>query len=197
MTRAEGPARQERAPTFNLDPDRPLTRQERRFVQVYVETSNPHQARQAAGFRRVSARNLLGRPAVQKALAEARRAAAQETLPGSIIAHLRELAVLRELKAIGFADITDFAIDPVSGKVYSLSGDPDATRAVMHFERKVRRKVVGADETGNPMVKVEEVVTIKLWDKNEALALLAKSVGLPDAPAPSRTYVRFEQACGG
>jgi hypothetical protein len=192
MTSADGPARQEGAPVFNLDPDRPLTRQERAFVQAYAETSNPHQARHAAGFRRVSVRDLLDRPAVQKALAEARRAAAQETLPGGTIRALREVAVMRELQAMAFSNITDYAIDPESGKVYSLAGDPDATRAIMHFERRVRRKVVGADETGKPTVQVTEDVVIRLWDKVEALGLLAKIVGLPDAPAPPRTYVRFE-----
>jgi hypothetical protein len=192
MTRAEGPARQERALAFNLDPDRPLTRQERRFVQAYVETSSPHRARRAAGFRRVSVRDLLDRPAVQKALAEARQAAMQQVLPGGTVRALREMALLRELKAIGFADITDFDIDPVSGKVYSRSGDPDATRAIMQVRRKVRRKVVGAGEEGTPTVQVTEDVVIKLWDKVEALGLLAKIVGLPDAPAPVRAYIRFE-----
>ena len=131
--------------------------------------------RWAARCRRV--RYLLNRPVVQKGISEAQQGMLQELMPGSIDALLREVAVLRELKAIAFSDITDLAIDPATGKVYSRSGDPNATRAVMRVKRTRQKRVV-TDEEGEPTVEAAEEVTVTLWDKVEALGLLMKHLGL-------------------
>jgi hypothetical protein len=74
--------------------------------------------------------------------------------------------------------------------VASKYGDPAATRAVSRCRKKTSRKVIGADEQGNPLFEVTEEVDIQLWSKVDALRLLAKVMGLdkrraqPPPPLP-------------
>jgi hypothetical protein len=188
MTLGEGMGSQERG-VFWLDPDRPLTRQERVFVRALAQTNNAYRARKEANFKRVSVHDLLGRPAVKKALAEAQQAM-METLP------INPYDVLRELAIIAFSDITDFEVLP-DGTVRSRCGDPAATRAIMDVKHKMRRKAIPSEEGKPPISETKVETTIKLWSKDEALGLLMKHLGLTDPRtlrAPPRTYVRCEQA---
>ena len=56
--------------------------------------------------------------------------------------------------------------------------------------KKATRKVIGADGQGNPLVEVTEEVDIRLWNKVDALRLLAKVMGMykrraqPPPPLP-------------
>jgi hypothetical protein len=103
--------------------------------------------------------------------------------------------LLIELAVIARADVEDYAIDPDTGRVASKYGDPAATRAVSRCRKKTSRKVIGADGQGNPLFEVTEEVDIRLWNKVDALRLLAKVMGLHKRraqPPPSLPRLGFD-----
>jgi hypothetical protein len=108
---------------------------------------------------------------------------------------LNPAALLIELAVIARADVEDYVIDPGTGRVASKYGDPAATRAVSRCRKKTSRKVVGADGQGNPLFEVTEEVDIRLWNKVDALRLLAKVMGLYQRrtqPPPSLPRLGFD-----
>ena len=121
------------------------------------------------------------------------RAGASEALAAEL--GLNPADLLIELAVIARADIEDYVIDPDTGRVASKYGDPAATRAVSRCRKKTSRKVIGADGQGNPLFEVTEEVDIRLWNKVDALRLLAKVMGLYQRrtqPPPSLPRLGFD-----
>ena len=57
--------------------------------------------------------------------------------------------------------------------------------------------MAGADKQGNPLFEVTEEVDIRLWNKVDALRLLAKVMGLykpRTQPSPSLPRLGFDEA---
>ena len=151
-----------------------LTEREQRFVSAYLESGDPAQAALAAGFSAKRApkagEKLLAAPAVQAALRRAWR-----TRPR--VYSITEQAILRELSAIAFSDFTDFVRIEDGQAVITDSRSLDYSR---------RAAIASIKDSGKG-------VEIKLHDKQKALELLAKYLGLFDrAESPEDRAIRVE-----
>ena len=156
--------------------NRPLTEREQRFVAAYLESGDPERAAREAGFSAKRAQRagekLLQTPAVQAALRRAWR-----TRPRAYA--ITEQAILRELSAIAFSDFTDF--------VRVEDGQVQITES-RSLDYSRRAAIASIKDTGKG-------VEIKLHDKQKALELLAKYLGLFErADNPEDRAVRVELA---
>ena len=153
--------------------DQPTQRQ-RRFVSAYLESGDPEQAALAAGFSAKRAQKagekLLTAPAVQTALRQAWRSRPRAYA-------ITEQAILRELSAVAFSDFTDFVRVEDGQVLITDSRNLDYSR---------RAAIAGIKDTGKG-------VEIKLHDKQKALELLVKYLGLFDrTDSPGEHAIRVE-----
>lgn len=151
-----------------------LTVREQRFVSAYLESGDPEQAARTAGFSpgraQKAGEKLLTAPAVQAALRQAWRSRPRAYA-------VTEQAILRELSAIAFSDFTDF-VRVEDGRV--------AITDSRNLDYSRRAAIAGIKDTGKG-------VEIKLHDKQKALELLAKYLGLFDrADSPEEHAIRVE-----
>lgn len=144
------------------------------FVAEYLLDLNAAAAYRRAGYKprtdkaaRNAASRLLATPAVAHAVEAAKAARARRTL-------LAGDEVLRELTAVAFSDIGQ--IINFTGPSLALrppSTIPESARQAI-ASMKVRRYVEGHGDDAQTV----EVTEFKLWDKNRALELLGKHLGL-------------------
>lgn len=169
----------------------PLTPKQRRFIQEYVVDWNATQAAVRAGYSEASANRegsrLLSNVDIQRAVQRAMRALADR-------AEIRGEAVLRELAAVAFSQIDDYAADE-QGRVRLRRGvQRSALRAVASV--KVRKKVRRVKGTSDPELEDVDVQTeIRLWPKVEALKQLAEYTGVlerEDATAHEPLHLEIE-----
>lgn len=138
---------------------RELNEMQERFVQEYLVDHNATAAAKRAGYSQKTAystgNRLLKNVEVQKRIKEAEK----ELLAGTKVT---QSEVLGELKAIGFANATDY-VEVRDG--YVIVKDTDALTPAQ------KAAVVGIKQT-------KYGVEIKLADKGKALELLAKHLGI-------------------
>ena len=152
-----------------------LTARERKFVQAYLETGDAEQAALQAGLSperaKAAGERLLEKPAVKEALRLAWRSRPR----------LRQVTaqdVLGELSAVAFSDFTQFVRVEDGSVLVTDSRDLDYCQ---------RAAIAGIKDTGKG-------VEVKLHDKQKALELLAKYLGLFDRPEDRDTAIRVELA---
>ena len=136
-----------------------LSPREGRFVEAFLDSGDAEQAAAAAGYApRLAAaagRRLLEKPAVSRALEQAYRHRPR-------LRPVTEQDILGELCAIAFSDFTRF-VRVEDGQVRVTD-----TRDLDYSQRAA---IAGIKDTGKG-------VEIKLHDKQKALELLAKYLGL-------------------
>ncbi len=136
-----------------------LSARERRFTEAFLETGDPAVAAAEAGCgsgrAAAAGEKLLSRPAVQAALGRA-----WKTRPR--VRPVTRDAIIQELAAIAFSDFTDFVRVEDGQVLITESRNLDYSR---------RAAIAGIKDTGKG-------VEIKLHDKQKALELLAKYLGL-------------------
>ena len=136
-----------------------LSEREARFVTAYLNTGDPVAAALEAGYCPARAeraeQTLLGKPAVRQAVDRALR-----TRPRTYA--VTEQTVLRELSAIAFSDFTDY-VQVEDGTVRITD-----SRSLDYSHRAA---IAAVKEAGKG-------VEIKLHDKQKALELLVKYLGL-------------------
>jgi len=144
----------------------PLTPRERRFAEEYVVDLVAARAAARAGYSRRTARSisseLLQKPHVAEAIAQL---IAERTERTRVTAD----RVVQELAVVAFSDMRDFSAND-SGQMRLAAGAPShAARAVAAIKRRRRSDADGI---------IEATVEFRLWNKLEALRLLAPHVGL-------------------
>jgi len=142
-----------------------LKPKEQAFVRYFVGGCSGAEAVRRAGWKHKNpkfyAYYLLKKPAVALAVEEEKEAAAATI-------QVETFQILEEIKRIAHADETDFDID-AKGRLYCVSGDPLATRAVQTFKRTERHLPGG-------VVKVEYSIT--MHSKIKALDMLGRLKGM-------------------
>ena len=138
-----------------------LTPRQQRFAEAYAAAGDPEAAARAAGYgpkhAAAAGRKLLQNPAVETAIRKLWRT-------GPKPYPLSEQTVIGELCAIAFSDYTDY-VRVEDGEVrVTDSSSLDYSR---------RAAIAGIKDTGKG-------IEIKLHDKQKALELLAKYLGLWD-----------------
>ena len=136
-----------------------LTKREARFAEAYLNTGQAEAAALAAGYSpsraKTAGEKLLERPAVKQVISRA-----LQTRPRSF--EVTEQTVLRELAAIAFSDFTDY-VQVEDGTVRITD-----SRSLDYSHRAA---IAAVKEAGKG-------VEIKLHDKQKALELLVKYLGL-------------------
>ena len=136
-----------------------LTGRERRFLEAWLDSGDPEQAAQAAGYSperaKAAGARLLERPAVQRELRLRLRDRPR-------LRPVRQQDILAELCAIAFSDFTEYVRVEDGAVLVTDSRDLDYSQ---------RAAIAGIKDTGKG-------VEIKLHDKQKALELLAKYLGL-------------------
>ena len=162
--------------------DEPLTPAEERFVELYLVSLRAAQAyREAfpatsAAASYANASRLMRKPKVRAAIRAARRAQARRTA-------VRADAVLRELARVAFADILDVYNARTERLRHPRHVPFDARKAIASMKvLRTRRDVTRNGKTITTIT--EEVIAIRLWDKLEALAKLARHLGLDTEVPP-------------
>lgn len=149
-----------------------LTERERRFVEAYMgqAVGNGTEASRLAGYAgtqkvlQVQASRLLSKAIVKAEIAKRQLVRARE-------ADIDAARVLREMARIGLSDPRSvFSADSASLLLPHEWAD-DTARAIASIEVVVR-------PTGDKEQPVEHLHKIKFWDKNAALANLAKHLGM-------------------
>lgn len=166
-----------------------LTARQQRFVEEYLVDNNATQAAIRAGYSEKTAKQIGSRILTNVDIAaeiQARRAVVSEKL------EITQERVLQELAAIGFADVSDYVtvtteqargIDPITGEMALLPIDQrQYVRVIdtMALSKQKRAALAGIKQGSNG-------IEIKLHDKQRALELLGKYLGLFDnreAPPP-------------
>lgn len=143
-----------------------LTPNELQFIQEYLVDLNGRAAAVRAGFSERSAHvassRMLNDVRIAWRIQEAIEARAGRT-------QLTADMVIRELMTIGLSDISNYVIDDNGHVDIHPDAPSEATRAIKAIDRTVRY-----DQDGNEIIETK----ITLWDKNSALNLLAKHLGL-------------------
>lgn len=166
-----------------MDPDRPLDDDERRFVDEYMvdrkRTRAYLRAFPTCGDYRTAVRfsgYLLARPAVRTEISRA--VAAQRERTG-----IRADRVLQEITNIAFSDIWDL-FDPDTGRLRHVRQIPlEARRAVSSITIARERRTVRTDGTSRTTT-TEQIVTVRFWDKLAALGKLTEYLGLKTSIPP-------------
>ncbi len=142
-----------------------LTKREARFVEAYLDTGEAEAGALAAGYcpsrAKTAGEKLLERPAVRQAISRA-----LQTRPMG--REITEQTVLRELSAIAFSDFTDY-VQVEDGAVRITD-----SRTLDYGHRAA---IAAVKEAGKG-------VEIKLHDKQKALELLVKYLGLFEEKEP-------------
>ena len=153
-----------------------LTGRERRFLEAWLDSGDPEAAALAAGYSpkraKAAGARLLERPAVQRELRLRQRERPR----------LRPVSaqdILGELCAIAFSDFTQYVRVEDGAVLVTDSRELDYSQ---------RAAIAGIKDTGKG-------VEIKLHDKQKALELLAKYLGLFDRPEADGDTLRVE-LCG-
>lgn len=146
-----------------------MTPKQQRFVEEYRLDMNATQAAIRAGYSEKTAQEQGSRLLSNVMIATAIKEAEEQHLT---LLGVRNLTILSELATIGYSDIRHYRIDD-DGYVQLQETAPDyAMRAVSGFKRKVFIRTVGEEE--HRTVETD----IRLWNKNNAIELLAKHRGL-------------------
>lgn len=150
------------------------------FVREYLVDLNATQAATRAGYSPKTAyeqgSRLLKDAEIAAAVQEAYAARARRT-------QIDADKVVTELARIAFSDVWNYEIDENGKLVLAEDAPEDATRAVAAVKEKTR---FIPQDGGEPIT--ERTVEFKLWDKNTALANLAKHLGMFDTVP--QTWVR-------
>lgn len=146
-----------------------LSAKQQRFAEEYCIDFNGTQAAIRAGYARRSAqvagsRQLLNDMVTEKIWQR------MEVL--SQVAGVRAKRILQEIGYIAFADIRE--LFDKAGSPLPLQDVAEKTRRAVASFRVTERAV--KDSKGNDVV--ERVFTVRMWDKNRALDMLAKHLGL-------------------
>lgn len=152
----------------------PLDDRQRAFVLTYPEDFQPGKAAERAGYgngnpesARVMGTRLMANPAVVSAILV-------ELETRSDRANIEAGALLEELAAVAFSNLTHYQIDDY-GNVVLAPGAPDtAIRAVSRIKKKIRHSY---DKEGNLEATTYET-ELYLWNKVEALNLAMKHRGM-------------------
>lgn len=151
-------------------PSPQLSPRQDRFVGEYLIDLNATKAVVRAGYSErtagIYASRLLRTPSVAAAIAERKAARSEKT-------GVEAARVIEEMAAVAFSDIGD--IIDFSGPTPRLRKPEDvperARRALSSVKVKRQREGSGEDAVD------VEIIEFKLWDKNAALAQLAKHTG--------------------
>lgn len=142
-----------------------LTEMQGNFVlAVLRDPTNFEKAARTAGFKNpaVAAHRLRHKPAVAAAIALGETIREDRTL-------LTSDRTLHEFAIIAFSDITDFRIDPSTGKVTVREGVPEyATRAISKIKFDSES---WTDKDGEVHWRVK--TELGMWNKNDALKMIA------------------------
>jgi phage terminase small subunit len=141
-----------------------------RFVVSYLQSENTLRAARACEIAPKYAEKLARRPDIQARIKELRERMLK-------MADINAQRVMLELARVGFGDIRGIYNEDGSLKpVHLLDADTAATVAGMEFEEKFIREVEEDLITGEPVVHVVPIRTVKIkrYDKNPALLTLAK-----------------------
>jgi hypothetical protein len=131
---------------------------------VLRDPTNYEAAARTAGYKHasVAAAKLNKKPAVAACIALGENLREDRTM-------LTSDRTLHEFAIIAFSDITDFAIDPRTGKITTREGVPQyATRAISKVKFDCES---WTDEDGHVHFRVK--TELGLWNKNDALKMLA------------------------
>jgi phage terminase small subunit len=160
-----------------------LTPKQQRFVAEYLVDLNATQAAIRAGYSKRTANEqgsrLLANASVRAAV-EAGKARQLET------ADLTAIAVLEEMRRVGFSDLAD-AFDE-SGALKPVRELPKAFRAALASVKVTKKNLTSGDG------KTEDIVELRLWDKPTTLANLAKHFGLLKENVQHHGEVRIKWA---
>lgn len=167
-------------------PSPALTEEEAAFVRHYLSLRNNTRA-----YLRVhpdvsyASANTLGAQIAGRPHVRAEIDAASEAYAAHLGVHAE--AVLREYARVAFADPVD--LTGPDGRVLPLGDVPiDLRRAVQSYrvnrEKVVRRTTVRGGETKIETTVSEQVVEIRLWNKNDALNKLANYLNIKVSDAP-------------
>jgi hypothetical protein len=158
-----------------LTAETPLSLRERAFVNEYLTDFNPRRAAMAVGYKgslaaiSVRASKLLATPHIHAALT--REVNLQTASFGSTPS-----TTLRETAWVAHADISRiFSEDGIT--IRKITDLPIEVRRCIASVKVVKRNLTAGDG------KVDEVIEVKFWNKNQALELLAKCQGLIDGQA--------------
>lgn len=166
------PRRKPRAGASDAGPADGLTDAQERFCQEYLLDLNATRAYLAA-YPKVKRTTACANGS--RLLANAKVAERIETLQ---LARTRRMEisaddVVRELAAVGLSDVDHLAIGEDGRVTIRPGGSPLARRAVAMVKQK-RRTIVRDGQA--PIV--EETTELRLWNKNEALRMLAQHTGV-------------------
>ena len=152
-----------------------LTTRQRRFAEAYLEIGDPEQAALLAGVSpgraKAVGRSLLADPAVQRELRLAWRSRPR-------LRTVTEQDILGELCAIAFSDFTQYV------RVEDGTVTVTDSRALDYSQRAA---IAGIKDTGKG-------VEVKLHDKQKALELLTRYLGLFERPEQAQPVLRVELA---
>jgi phage terminase small subunit len=144
-----------------------MTPRQVRFVQEYVKDCNGTQAAIRAGYSQngahVAGQRMLRNVAVKAAIAERQAVIAEK-------AELSAVRVLEELRRLAMADLLSCFDE--RGHLKPLKDIPADARAAIASVKVTKQNLTTGDGI------VDDVIEIKLWNKNQALDTLAKHLGL-------------------
>lgn len=169
LPRRTGRKRGLRATSGISQPVRSLTPREQRFIEEYLVDLNASAAARRAGYSQKNADvvgpRLLGRVGIAQAIQEATAERSRRT-------QITQDRVLRELAAVGLANLTDFASWDATGNVtYKASDAIDPSKPGALVELRVSERTEGD--------AVARTLTLRLHPgKIAALEDLARHIGL-------------------
>lgn len=137
------------------------------FVLAYLaDPTHDAKAGRAAGYSEkglyATVNKLKNKPAVANAIALGEQLREDRT-------HLTSSRTLHELAILAFSDITNYKVNPSTGDLSTREGIPGyATRAVQSIDWDVE---VWTDDKGQ--VHSRTRTKVKLWNKNDALKMIA------------------------
>ena len=151
-----------------------LTPKEDRFVSEYLLDYNGAAAARRAGYGtgnpRAQAYQLMQKPEIQTALAEA--AAARRKQNEATVDR-----VVQELSWMAFSRLEDYELGDEREPIRVKPGVPaEAMRAVSSVKTRLLQ-TMGEDEDGEPSIKLLSA-ELHLWDKNKAASLLMRHLGM-------------------
>lgn len=154
-----------------LSPDRLLTfmqlpyKRQAFIFEYFLDPTSKVQAAVRAGYSNanVSANSALNDREVAAILAELMNARVDRTM-------ITADRILQELAILAFSDVSNYRMDPITGKVTLDKGVPDyVMRAVQSVKHTVKE-----DERGNRTYMLE----LKLWSKPAAIQLAMRHMGM-------------------
>lgn len=149
-----------------------LSKIESKFVRLYLQEPNLHRVAHQMELPFDQVCKMRRKSSVLAAIRQGRK----RVMEKCTIAPAR---MIKELERIVFSDITEYEYDPETGDVEVVGNSPAATRAIASIRRRIRRRVVnpGDGETAGAVTVEEHEVDVKLWNKLEAMKLMATLLG--------------------